>query len=115
VSTGAIENRRNAAGFRSRLASPATAKAIGIAALVAPFAGIPLAILIDRTTTSGPSVAGFYLVFGIVFAAVGIVVARRQPRNPIGWLLLGASLAMTLGSVGSPRQAPPRCDRRVRG
>ncbi|MGD0980610.1 MAG: hypothetical protein ABR946_03925 [Solirubrobacteraceae bacterium] len=100
MSTGAIENRRNAAGFRSRLASPATAKAIGIAALVAPFAGIPLAILIDRTTTSGPSVAGFYLVFGIVFAAVGIVVARRQPRNPIGWLLLGASLAMTLGSVG---------------
>ena len=80
--------------------SPATTKVVGIVALVAPFAGIPLAILIDRTTTSGPSVVGFYLVFGIVFAAVGNVVVRREPRNPIGWLLLGASLAMTLGTVG---------------
>ncbi len=85
---------------RLRAASPATATVVGIVALVAPFAAIPLAILIDRTTTSGPSVVGFFLVFGIAFAAVGIVVARREPRNPIGWLLLGASLAMTLGTVG---------------
>jgi len=82
------------------VASPATATVVGIVALVAPFAAIPLAILIDRTTISGPSVVGFFLVFGIAFAAVGIVVARRQPRNPIGWLLLGASLTMTLGTVG---------------
>jgi uncharacterized membrane protein YjjB (DUF3815 family) len=26
----------------------------------------------------------------LVFAAVGVVVARRQPGNPIGWLLAGA-------------------------
>jgi hypothetical protein len=58
-------------------------------ALLAPFAAIPLAILVDRTTVSSPSVVGLFLVFGLVFAAVGVVVARRQPRNPIGWLLLG--------------------------
>jgi hypothetical protein len=73
---------------------------VGVVALVAPFATIPLAILIDRTTSSGPSVVGVYLVFGLAFAGVGIVVARREPRNPIGWLLLGASLAMTFGTVG---------------
>jgi hypothetical protein len=87
---------------RLSLTSPATATVAGIAALVAPFATIPLAILLDRTTSSGPSAAdvGWSIGFGIAFGGVGIVVARRQPRNPIGWLLLGASLAVTLGSAG---------------
>jgi hypothetical protein len=85
-----------------RLTWQATATIVGIVALAAPFATIPLAILLDRTTSSGPSASdvGWSLGFGIAFAGVGIVVARRQPRNPIGWLLLGASLAVTLGSVG---------------
>jgi hypothetical protein len=39
------------------------------------------------------------MVFAIVFAAVGTVVARRESRNPIGWLLLFASLAVTVGSI----------------
>jgi hypothetical protein len=69
-------------------------------ALLTPFATIPLAILIDRTTSSGPSVGGLFLLFGVAFASVGLVVARREPRNPIGWLLLGASIAMTAGTVG---------------
>jgi len=73
---------------------------VGTVALVTPFAAIPLAILIDRTTSSGPSVVGFYPVFALAFAGVGVVVARRAPRNAIGWLLLGASLAMTAGTVG---------------
>jgi len=81
-------------------ASPRVAVIVGATALLAPFASIPLAILIDRSTISGPSVVGFYLVFGLAFAIVGLVVARRQPSNPIGWLLLGVSLAMTLGTIG---------------
>src|SRR5579862_6039876 len=89
-----------APGRWMRLASPRTAGAVGVVALVAPFAAIPLAILIDRSTLSGPSVVGLFLVFGVVFAAVGVVVARREPRSPIGWLLLGASLAMTVGNAG---------------
>ena len=28
------------------------------------------------------------LVFVLIYAGVGVVVARRQPRNPIGWMLL---------------------------
>ena len=83
-----------------RGAGPGRATIVGVVALLAPFATIPLAILVDRTTSSGPSIVGFYPVFGLAFAAVGVVVARREPRNPIGWLLLGASLAMTLGTVG---------------
>jgi hypothetical protein len=95
-----MNGRVTGTGRRLRWASPTTATVVGVVALLAPFATIPLAILIDRTTSSGPSAVGLFLLFGLAFAAVGVVVARREPRNPIGWLLLGASLAMTLGTVG---------------
>jgi hypothetical protein len=36
------------------------------------------------------------LVVILVTAAVGVVVARHQPRNPIGWLLAGESAFMLL-------------------
>ena len=32
------------------------------------------------------------LAFGPAFGAVGVIVALRQPRNPIGWLLIGVGL-----------------------
>jgi hypothetical protein len=40
-----------------------------------------------------------WLAFGLAFTAFGVVVARREPRNPMGWLLLGAALAIQIGSV----------------
>jgi hypothetical protein len=37
-------------------------------------------------------------VAALVFAVVGMVVVRRQPHNPIGWLLAGcAALAFLVG------------------
>ena len=43
-------------------------------------------------------------VFGDVavlpFLVVGVVVARRQPRNAIGWLLIALALTVSLGSLG---------------
>jgi len=91
-----------APGRRIRWASPRTAGVVGVVALLTPFATIPITILVDRATSSGsgPSGVGLFLAFAVVFAAVGVVVARREPRNPIGWLLLGASLAMTFGTAG---------------
>ncbi len=35
----------------------------------------------------------------LVFAALGAVVARRQPRNPIGWLLAACGVLYLLSSV----------------
>ena len=91
--------RTEATARRLPLASPATAAVVGVVALVAPFGAIPLAILIHQTSFQASSSIATYLVFGLAFAAVGLVVARREPGNPVGWLLLGASLTTTLGSV----------------
>ena len=100
-STNAAANAHAAAtGRRWAWASPRTAAVVGVVAMVAPFTTIPLAVLIAHTTSDGPSTVSFFLVFGLAFAGVGVVVARREPRNPIGWLLLAASLAMSAGNAG---------------
>jgi hypothetical protein len=38
-------------------------------------------------------------VAGLVAAAVGMVVARREPRNPIGWLLVGWAVLIPVVGV----------------
>jgi Zn-dependent protease len=68
-------------GRRFALASPTTAAILGAIALVLLIASLPLSSLSHQLTfndTSGG--VGFTLFFG----GVGVVVARRQPRNPIG-------------------------------
>jgi hypothetical protein len=70
-----------------RLASPSTATVLGIVA--AAFAAAALIISIADHKAGN---AGVVLVPTTMFAAVGVVVARRQPANPIGWLLILASL-----------------------
>ena len=97
---GHLTARADVGGRRLPLASPTIAAALGGVALLAPFGAIPLTILTHQASFQTSSSIATYLVFGLAFAAVGVVVARREPRNPIGWLLLGASLAMTMGSVG---------------
>lgn len=48
---------------RLRWGSPTAATVVGVVALLAPFATIPLAILIDRTTSSAASAVGLLLAF----------------------------------------------------
>ncbi len=83
---------------RFRLASPAAAAALGAVMLVLAAASIVLAALSGqlRISSIGPPV-----VISI-YAVVGIVVARHQPRNPEGWVLLTAALLFVLsGEAGS--------------
>jgi hypothetical protein len=40
-------------------------------------------------------------VFLVTFASVGLVVALRRPRNPIGWLLCAGALITGIASVAS--------------
>ncbi len=73
----------------SRRVSQRVAFLLGFAALALTLAAIPLVVL------SGGQSSGLPVV---PFAVVGWVVARRQPRNPIGWILLVLSLVFMLAS-----------------
>ncbi len=35
----------------------------------------------------------------VIYAGVGFIVARRQPRNPIGWILIGFILVFVFSSI----------------
>ena len=74
------------ARFR-RLASPSTATVLGV--IAAAFGVASLAISIADHKASN---VGNVLLPTTMFAVVGVVVARRQPKNPLGWLLILVSL-----------------------
>jgi hypothetical protein len=87
---------------RTRLGSPTAATILGFVALAASI-GVGVMEFIEPGAGSPfgaanvlSAVMGF--VFALSFIAVGVVVARREPSNPMGWLLLGVSLAIQLGS-----------------
>jgi hypothetical protein len=70
---------------RTRLASPGMAAALGIFTLLCVAAFVPLAIA-ARELSLGQFWGNLLIVLPL--AAVGLVVARRQPQNPIGWIFL---------------------------
>ncbi len=74
-----------------RLARPSVALALGavwslLFAVSFPLAGAAHQI---STATSGALLASF--------AAVGVLIAYRQPRNPIGWIMLAAAIVLLIG------------------
>jgi hypothetical protein len=78
---------------RRSLASPAAALVLGGFTLLEVALGAVLAIFArDPKATFD----GLLLVIVLAVAGVGLVVARRQPANPIGWLLLAASAFFAL-------------------
>jgi len=79
---------------RFRLVSPGTATVLGVLVLVLAVATLTLMGL-DHQLTNGVW-AGVAIV--LAYAGVGIVVARRQPGNPIGWLMLIFTVLYLLGS-----------------
>jgi hypothetical protein len=67
----------------------------GLAALLL-VANIPL------TVVSGLIGSGIVaVVIGIPCAAVGFLVARRQPGNPLGWLFLAAAVCLFVSNAGA--------------
>jgi hypothetical protein len=71
----------------SRWALPVAATAL--LTLLATWVGLTVA-----TGDLRVSQGGAMLVNVLVFGAVGVVVARRQPRNAVGWILIGVSLVL---------------------
>jgi hypothetical protein len=78
---------------RFRLASPATATVLGALVLALAVAEVALSLLARDFAVSGN---GAGLVAVLVYAAVGVVVARQQPRNPIGWIMAAGALVAAI-------------------
>jgi hypothetical protein len=89
------------AGRSARLASPRTASVmaalVAVLIVIVPVIG---ALSHHMSSTSATAVISLLVVI-LVVAAVGLVVARHQPGNAIGWLLLGAALWIPLTIAAS--------------
>ena len=68
---------------------------LGVLALLTFAAAIPLSVL-SHQVANGVIAA----VIGLPSAAIGILVIRRQPDNPIGWLFLVSALCQFVGTDG---------------
>jgi hypothetical protein len=69
--------------------------ALGVLALLSYAAAVPLTV-VSHQLGNGVIAA----VIGIPCAAVGWLVTRRQPTNPIGWLFLITGVSMALTTAG---------------
>jgi hypothetical protein len=74
-----------AAGQRCfRWASARTALVVGLVALVLTCCQLPLDLMTHQVAQS---------ILAVPFGLVGFIVARRQPRSPVGWILLAITVA----------------------
>jgi hypothetical protein len=87
---------------RGRPASPTllgwTARALAALVLLLAAAVIPLSLL-ARQDVLGNAAS---LTIGLPMCAVAFLVARRQPGNPIGWLLLGVPVGVLASLDAGP-------------
>ena len=87
---------------RLRLASPAMATALAALTLVLLGTMVLLGGLAGQLTRGSIASGGSLLLTMGIIGAVGLVVARHQPGNPIGWLLLAVTLCFAIAfNVGT--------------
>ena len=81
---------------RLRVVSPEALALLGAGmVLLLVAAVVPLAILAHQNPVGN---AGSSIAIGVPCAAVGFVVARRKPRNPLGWFMLAVGAALVLSN-----------------
>jgi hypothetical protein len=78
------------------LASPRHAIGLGLLYVVLLVGVLPLSALAGQFTLGSLSL----LIF-VPFAAVGVLVAFRQPGNPIGWIMVFLALSFMIGADAS--------------
>src|SRR5579863_8303570 len=79
-----------------RPASAAWAAAMGGLAALGLVMTLPLSLLSGQLGNGTVAV-----VIGVPCAAVGTLVARRQPRNPLGWLFLLTAISLFVSNDGA--------------
>jgi MFS family permease len=85
-----------ARAWRSAPSLPTVAAVLGCVVLALAIVYFWLAGLAHQLTTRHILVVGTLVV---AFGGVGVVVARRQPGNRLGWILLGLLLVLGLGAI----------------
>ncbi|HEY5389799.1 MAG TPA: histidine kinase N-terminal 7TM domain-containing protein [Solirubrobacteraceae bacterium] len=98
----------NARQAGAKLISPTTASVVGAISLLALAGELVTFLVAPAVTGSFSNVTGGdvvadelgTLIFTLAFTGVGFIVARRQPRNPMGWLLMGVAVSVNVGTVG---------------
>jgi hypothetical protein len=79
-----------------RFASPATAFVLGGVALALLAVAVTLTVVArDPWATND----GLVLVLMFVYGAMGVVIARREPGNAIGWLLIALALVVLVDCI----------------
>ena len=81
------------AARRFGVASSAVAAVLVAGAVLLAAASVPLYALTHQNVLVN---GGQNIAVAVLFSAVGFVVVRRQPRNPIGWILLTAPAGFQL-------------------
>ncbi len=85
------------AGRRFRLTPSVTAAVLGALVLMLAIVTLTLTAVVHQLTIDvAPGVA-----IVVLYAGVGVIVARHQPRNPIGWILLTFTVLWLLGAGAS--------------
>ena len=84
----------------ARLASPRTATVVVVTTLLFWVAGVPLAIATSQHLSGDLAVLGVFALL-VPFGVVGLLIGRRQPANPIGWIMLGVVAAITVSTTAS--------------
>jgi hypothetical protein len=79
------------------LATPTTALGIGVLTLLLMALDVPLEAALHTLAAAN----AWELVFVVPFTLLGTVVARREPRNPMGWLLLAIPFVTVLQGIAS--------------
>jgi len=82
----------------ARLNVPASviASTLGVAVLVFLAAAVPSALIAGNLTVGN---AGSQALIVLSFGGVGLVVARRQPRNAVGWILLAFAVLLAVSNA----------------
>ncbi len=80
---------------RRHLAAPATILILGVVVVLAA-AYVPLYILVSGVGAKVFGFPGGNTVGSLAFAVMGVLIARRDPRNPVGWLLLAVGFFLML-------------------
>jgi hypothetical protein len=82
-----------------RIASPLTAAVAGAVVLALEIAEPPLAGLARQSINASNGSVPVW--FSAAFAVVGFVVARRKPRNPLGWVMMAVAGFLALSEDAS--------------